>query len=62
MSACCLFVCFGFFLEPLENFFLNEDVAMAEEGVQIMTCAQHSWQYRFVVGILENAILNVTRI
>ena len=58
-----LFVClFWGILAPLEKFFINEDVAMAGEGVQILTHARHSWPYRFAVRILENAILNVTRI
>ena len=58
-----LFVCsFWVFLVPMENFFLNEDVAMAVEGFQILTHARHSWPYRFAVRILERATPTVTRL
>ena len=37
-----LIVCLWFFV-PLENFFSYGDVAIAGEGLHILTCVRHSW-------------------
>ena len=38
----CLFVCLGGF-DPLESFHSYRDVTVADEGLQMLTCARHSW-------------------